>query len=185
MLERGVLNYFSSRADSTMNDNKRTDYKYLDSARVTPLTTDLSSFVVHFNDGAVHRLSVLNNGDTAQVDRQKWVNAFQEHAAYSSHYLWGIDKRRSDSDDELRSIAKPLGCMTDALGSATASFEVLQRQLGECATMVEALQKSLDVNDSSSSLPISALMVNQTIFCYLVIYFLFIFYYFISYFFIN
>lgn len=70
VLERGVLNYFSSRADSTVSSNKRQDYKYLDSARVTPLTTDLASFVVHFNDGAVHRLSVLNNGENGQVERQ-------------------------------------------------------------------------------------------------------------------
>lgn len=158
-----------------MSGSKRRDYKYLDNARVTPLTTDLSSIVVHFNDGAIHRLSVLNNGENAQVDRQKWVNAFQEHSAYSSHYLWGIDKRRSDSDDDLSSSSKPLGCMTDALGSATASFEVLQRQLGECATMVEVLQKSMDISDSSS-LPMSALMVNECVFTFLVkklIFFLF------------
>lgn len=73
VLERGVLNYFASRADSTLSDqNKRRDFKYLDSARVTPLTTDSASFVVHFNDGSVHRLSVLSNhaGDQTQVDRQ-------------------------------------------------------------------------------------------------------------------
>lgn len=94
-----MLNYFSSRADSTLSDNKRRDYKYLDSARVTPLTTDQASFVVHFNDGAVHRLSVLSNmGEKAQVERQKWINAFQEHSAYSSHYLWGIDKVRPEEE---------------------------------------------------------------------------------------
>lgn len=100
MLERGVLNYFSSRADSTLNnDAKRRDYKYLDNARVTPLTTDLASFVVHFNDGAVHRLSVLSSlGEKAQVERQKWINAFQEHAAYSSHYLWGMERSRSEEE---------------------------------------------------------------------------------------
>lgn len=72
VLERGVLNYFASRADATVSDNRRRDYKYLDSARVTPLTSDLASFVVHFNDGAVHRLSVLNSngGDGAQIERQ-------------------------------------------------------------------------------------------------------------------
>lgn len=31
---------------------------------------------------------------------QKWVNALQEHAAYSSHYLWGGEQRRADSDDD-------------------------------------------------------------------------------------
>lgn len=64
---------------------------------------------------------------------------------------------------------KPLGCMTDALGSASASFEVLQRQMGDCATMVEALQKSMDSSDCSSGLPVSALMVGQVQMSYLVI----------------
>lgn len=100
VLERGVLSYYQSRADSTAtNKNKRRDYKYLDSARVSAMPT-LASFVVHFNDGSFHRLSVVSTDEKAQVQRQKWINAFQEHAAYSAHYLWGIDKRRSDSEDE-------------------------------------------------------------------------------------
>lgn len=108
---------------------------------------------------------------------QKWINAFQEHSAYSSHYLWGNDQRRADSDDEIRTNAKPLGCMKDALGSATASFEVMQRQLGECATMVEALQKSMDASDSTSSFPKSTLMVNHSVFSFLVIILFLIFFF--------
>lgn len=105
------------------------------------------------------------------------MNAFNEHSAYSSHYLWGSHRRKSDSDEDFSSIGgKPLGCMTDALASATASFEVLQRQLGECAMLVEALQKSLETTDSSASLPMSAMMVNEAI-CFLVSLFLFPFYF--------
>ena len=99
-MERGVLNYYPSRADSTEPaQNKRRDYKYLDSARVSTLQ-NLSSFMVHFNDGSLHRLSVVSNDEKAPVERQKWINAFQEHSAYSSHYLWGEDANRVDSDDD-------------------------------------------------------------------------------------
>jgi len=59
--------------------------------------------------------------------------------------------------------------MTDALASATASFEVLQRQLGECATIVEALQKSV----GETSLPMSAVMVGQHAIGFLVNYYFF------------
>lgn len=70
VLERGVLNYYPSRADSTgINKNKRRDYKYLDSARVSLLPT-LATFVVHFSDGTMHRLSVVSNDELAQVERQ-------------------------------------------------------------------------------------------------------------------
>jgi hypothetical protein len=65
--------------------------------------------------------------------------------------------------------------MTDALGSATASYEVLQRQLGDCTTIVEALQKTHETTKTSgsSSLQTTALMVNQSVFCFLVCIFFF------------
>lgn len=69
----------------------------------------------------------------------------------------------------LVAMSKPLGCMSDALSSATASFEVLQRQLGDCATIVEALQKSME--SVESSLPLSTMMVGHIQIYYLVIYF--------------
>lgn len=71
VLERGVLNYYSSRADSTgiKNRNKRLDYKYLDNARVTLLPTT-TSFIVHFGDGSVHRLGCVSNDEKALVVRQ-------------------------------------------------------------------------------------------------------------------
>lgn len=61
--------------------------------------------------------------------------------------------------------------MSDALASATASFEVLQRQLGDCATIVEALHKSMDAQ--SASLPLSTMMVGNVSLSYLVIFFFF------------
>lgn len=100
VLERGVLNYYASRADSTV-DVRRKDYKYLDSAKISPIPSDMASFVIHFNDGAIHRLCVVNNnGELSQVQRQKWINAFNEHAAFSAHYLWGHEKR-CNSDEEI------------------------------------------------------------------------------------
>lgn len=104
VLERGVLNYYASRADSTADvkrrDGKRKDYKYLDGAKVSPIPSDQASFVVHFNDGALHRLGVVvSNGESAQVERQRWINAFNEHAAFSAHYLWGLEKRCSSEEE--------------------------------------------------------------------------------------
>lgn len=103
VLERGVLNYYASRADSTMDvkrrDMRRKDYKYLDSAKVAPIPSDLASFVIHFNDGAIHRLCVVSNGELSQVERQKWINAVNEHAAFSAHYLWGLEKRQNSEEE--------------------------------------------------------------------------------------
>lgn len=70
VLERGVLAYFPSRADAC-SGVKRKDFKYLDGARVMPLDCDGCSFLVNFSDSTVHRLSVLNCGDSGQqISRQ-------------------------------------------------------------------------------------------------------------------
>lgn len=70
VLERGVLTYFGSRADAA-SGFKRKDFKYLDGANILPLECDTSTFVVRFSDSAVHRLSVVNYGETTgQISRQ-------------------------------------------------------------------------------------------------------------------
>lgn len=123
------------------------------------------------------------------------MNALQEHAAYSSHYLWGGEQRRPESDDDngikcpnrkisIKIIqlllflitvtkAKPLGCMSDALASASASFEVLQRQLGDCTNNVEQLQQNMTLSKSSADSPtvpasLTTLMVRNIEMSYLV-----------------
>lgn len=48
VLERGVLHYFNTRAEAAnMNDSRRRDYKYLDSARVTASNENPLSFFIH------------------------------------------------------------------------------------------------------------------------------------------
>lgn len=70
VLERGVLNYYPTRADSTgiKNKTRRMDFKYLDNARV--ILSTVSTFIVHFSDGSVHRLSCMSNDEKALVERQ-------------------------------------------------------------------------------------------------------------------
>lgn len=69
--------------------------------------------------------------------------------------------------------------MTDALASASASFEVLQRQLNDCTNNVEQLQNigiSNRITDSAAlSASVSALMVRKIEMLYLVNFILFYF----------
>lgn len=68
--------------------------------------------------------------------------------------------------------AKPLGCMSDALASASASFEVLQKQLNDCTNNVEQLQRSVastkSVDNVTLSASVAALMVRNIEMSYLV-----------------
>lgn len=52
VLERGVLHYFNTRAEAAnLNDSRRRDYKYLDSARVTASKENPLSFFIHVSCG--------------------------------------------------------------------------------------------------------------------------------------
>lgn len=74
----------------------------------------------------------------------------------------------------LETKAKPLGCMSDALSSASASFEVLQRQLNDCTNAVEQLQRVVspskvsDQYTATLSTSITAMMVSKIEMSYLV-----------------
>lgn len=71
VLERGVLTYFTTRADAS-SGVKRRDFKYLDGARASPSELALSAFNVDFSDGTIHKLSVPLSGSdpTGELCRQ-------------------------------------------------------------------------------------------------------------------
>ncbi|XP_037046475.1 oxysterol-binding protein-related protein 1 isoform X2 [Bradysia coprophila] len=154
VLERGVLHYFNTRAEAAnLNDSRRRDYKYLDSARVTASKENPLSFFIHFNDGATHRLSIIKFTEDSSIERQRWLNGIQEHVNYSTHYLWGIEKP-SETDD-YENVAKPLGSMAENLARAKANFDVLESQLNDACLLVQSLEKNVGFKDGqlSSSIP--------------------------------
>jgi hypothetical protein len=59
---------------------------------------------------AVAGLGIKNIIFYLLCDFQKWINAFTEHAAFSTHYLTQGHVEFDDSDDEDQHI-KPLGSM--------------------------------------------------------------------------
>lgn len=63
--------------------------------------------------------------------------------------------------------------MSDALASASASFEVLQRQLSDCTNNVEQLQRNITMSKTSADSPtlpasLTTLMVRNIEMSYLV-----------------
>ncbi|XP_044741981.1 oxysterol-binding protein-related protein 1-like [Chrysoperla carnea] len=157
VLERGVLTYFNNRADAS-SGVKRKDFKYLDGARITPLVTDSASFLVQFSDSTIHKLSVVNDGQVSgQISRQKWVNALNEHAEFSSHYInagvW-LDTTENVSPDDAP-VIRPLGSMQDTLHTATAHLSLLETQVRETESIVDALEQ---ICPSTGGLPGAAVM---------------------------
>nr|XP_024214050.1 oxysterol-binding protein-related protein 1-like [Halyomorpha halys] len=147
VLERGVLTYFTTRADAT-SGVKRRDFKYLDGAKAEPIDLAPSAFHVHFSDGTTHRLSapISSEDPTGQLARQKWLSALNEHIAFNSHYM-NQGRVSADSDDEDAHI-KPLGSMQDSLQTASARYQLLETRLQEISGILES-----GVNDPDTAIP--------------------------------
>ncbi|XP_065062635.1 oxysterol-binding protein-related protein 1-like [Rhopilema esculentum] len=134
VLERGILSAFSGRADAA-SGIKRHFHKYLDNAKFHNSREDKSKFQVQYNDHTVHMWSVIPTA--AQVDRQRWLNALQDHCAYSTHYT---TMPHVVLLDELDEDYLPLGSMEDALKSAKAHQQLLEQQVFSLVAYFNTLQ---------------------------------------------
>ena len=87
VLERGVFSFFGRRADATTG-TKRKGFKYLESSICEPIDSDAQQFVIFFSDRSRALLSVPNNQSSAPiVDRQKWINAINDHIYYGTNFI--------------------------------------------------------------------------------------------------
>ncbi|GFR27377.1 oxysterol-binding protein-related protein 1 [Trichonephila clavata] len=123
ILEKGVMSFFISRADSTTG-TRRKGYKYLDGAKVIAEESDVAVFIIIFSDNTRQRFSVPRVNQQ-QVDRQKWVNSITEHIEFSSHYL---KQGLSDSDPEDDDIM-PIGTLKDNLKTAQAHLQLFEKSI--------------------------------------------------------
>ncbi|XP_035659988.1 oxysterol-binding protein-related protein 1-like isoform X1 [Branchiostoma floridae] len=133
VLERGVLSYFRKRADAA-SGVKRTGFKYLNEAVVTEIDTDENEFRLKFFDSTLHHYSVPPETST-QICRQRWVNALHDHITFSNHYTQ--QPQMSDDDDELNT--QPLGNMENALQTAHAHQQILEKQISDMTAVLEGV----------------------------------------------
>ncbi|XP_049882402.1 oxysterol-binding protein-related protein 1-like [Pectinophora gossypiella] len=150
VLQRGVLLYYGSRAEAAREGGRWRARKYLDAAKITAPDTEPALLVVSFSDGDTHRLAVPQGDKDITVCRQSWLTALNDHIAYSGHYLWAGASPDStkEATEDLEDECKPLGSMQDALTAATNHLALLDTQLRECAAIVAALDKSVNVGNS-------------------------------------
>ncbi|XP_071962881.1 oxysterol-binding protein-related protein 1-like isoform X2 [Antedon mediterranea] len=138
VVDKGVISYFKRRADA-VSGVKRQGFKYLNQAKFKINKDDSTSFAVQYADRSSHIWSVAQDGQSAFISRQKWLNILYEHCEYSNHYT-----KSEPMDDEDIEDLKPLGCIQDVLQVANAHKNLLEQQ-------VEGLQKFLDQQNAAAS----------------------------------
>ncbi|KOB75284.1 putative osbpl1a, partial [Operophtera brumata] len=125
----------------------RQGHKYLDGAS----DSAPASLLVSFSEGDSQRLAVPPESDPGRC-RQAWITAFNDHIAYSGHYLWAGASPDSakEATEELDDDCKPLGSMQDALTAASNHMALLETQLRECSAILTALHSSTATAGSST-----------------------------------
>ncbi|KAK8385451.1 hypothetical protein O3P69_016342 [Scylla paramamosain] len=141
VLDRGVLTFFNSRADASSGVRRR-DYKYLDNCKVVPMIGgDGAMFIIQYNDGTCHRLAATPDPlHPASINRQKWVTMLNNHIRFSTHYVQHGLCIDDDDEDGLERTVKPLGCMSDALQTATAHQQLMEQQVEELMATLASLE---------------------------------------------
>ncbi|CAG2167979.1 unnamed protein product [Oppiella nova] len=138
VLERGVFSFFGRRADASTG-TRRKGYKYLESAICEPLDSGRpgaadTQFVIYFSDRSRALLSIPSGGEAVlsapvAVERQKWVNAINDHIYYGTNFIKQGMRIDCDSDeDELQELLPSSGIQA-LIQTANAHQSILERHV--------------------------------------------------------
>lgn len=148
VLERGVLSYFSKRADAAASV-KRQGYKYLDRCKFSVPKDEKQKIKIQYSDNTVQIWSIPASEKVPQVQRQRWLNSLHEHCAYSTFYT----TQPTLLIDEQEQDVVPLGNMQDSLKSARAHQQLLDEQVsGVNSTIADATSSRTSQSNVKGSL---------------------------------
>ncbi|XP_061453182.1 oxysterol-binding protein-related protein 1 isoform X3 [Rhineura floridana] len=102
VLEHGVLYWYQKQADIG-NSNRRQGCKHLTQAICTAKSEDGCLFSIKCFDNTVHSFKVPK---TNQQSRENWVQAIEDHSAYSTHYCTQEQLSDDEEEDDTISVAE-------------------------------------------------------------------------------
>ncbi|KAM9643932.1 oxysterol-binding protein-related protein 1 isoform 6-T11 [Morphnus guianensis] len=141
VLEHGVLSWYRRQADAVNNDHRQ-GCKHLTQAVCTVKSTDSCFFSVRCFDDTVHRFKIPKNSLPSQT-RESWLEAIEDHSAYSTHYCTQEQLSSDDEEGDTVSVTD----LQDTLKKAQACQQRLSKEISDFLAMV----KSLDATKGISS----------------------------------
>ncbi|NWU63635.1 OSBL1 protein, partial [Pterocles burchelli] len=133
VLEHGVLSWYRRQADAVNNDHRQ-GCKHLTQAVCTVKSTDSCFFSVRCFDDTVHRFKIPKNSLPSQT-RESWLEAIEEHSAYSTHYCTQEQLSSDDEDDDTLGG----GDLQDTLKKAQAWGGGVSKEISDFLAMVKSL----------------------------------------------
>ncbi|XP_053178807.1 oxysterol-binding protein-related protein 1 isoform X2 [Scomber japonicus] len=155
VLQDGVLSWYSKQSDAAANVSRQ-GCKSLTHAHCLIRAKDYCFFTLKCFDDSVHHFKVSPKSDP-ETARQTWLDALEEHSAYSTHYC----SQEQGSEEEEEEDVMSLGELTDSLQAAEASQKKLEKEVEAFLSMLKndglserlpstMLQKMQEISDLSS-----------------------------------
>uniref|UniRef100_A0A8C0V0T3 Oxysterol-binding protein n=1 Tax=Cyanistes caeruleus TaxID=156563 RepID=A0A8C0V0T3_CYACU len=143
VLEHGVLSWYRRQADAVNNDHRQ-GCKHLTQAVCTVKSTDSCFFSVRCFDDTVHRFKIPKNSLPSQT-RESWLEAIEDHSAYSTHYCTQEQLSSDDEDDAISvtDLQDTLKVRNLKLEHEQEKNKILSEALETLATEHHELEQSL------------------------------------------
>lgn len=131
VLQDGVLSWYSKQSDAAANV-RRQGCKSLTHAQCLIRAKDSCFFTLKCFDDSVHHFKVSTKNDP-EAARKAWLDALEEHSAYSTHYC----SQEQGSEEEEEEEVMSLGALTDSLQAAETSQRKLEKEVEALLSMLK------------------------------------------------
>ncbi|KAM3619852.1 uncharacterized protein V6R79_014707 [Siganus canaliculatus] len=132
VLQDGVLSWYKKQSDVASNV-QRQGCKSLTNAHCLIRAKDSCFFTLKCFDDSVHHFKVSPKNDP-EASRKAWLDALEEHSAYSTHYC--SQEQGSEEEEEEEVIS--LGELADSLQAAEASQKKLEKEVAAFLSMLNS-----------------------------------------------
>ncbi|XP_037530970.1 oxysterol-binding protein-related protein 1 [Nematolebias whitei] len=132
VLQDGVINWYSKQSDAATNV-RRQGCKSLTNSQVR--AKDHRLFSLKCFDGSVHHFKVSPESDP-ETTKKAWLDALEEHSAYSTHYCspeQGSVEEGEDEEGEGMSLEE----LTDSVQAAEVSQKKLEKEVAAFLSMLK------------------------------------------------
>ncbi|KAI4905530.1 hypothetical protein NFI96_012444, partial [Prochilodus magdalenae] len=134
VLENGTLSWYSKQSDAECSD-RRQGFKPLMRAQCVVKAWDKYFFTLRCCDGSVHQFKVSFSCSEPEVSRKKWLDAIEEHSAYSARS--SSPENTGAEEEHAAEEETALGDLSDCLQVAESYQQKLESQVAAFACMVK------------------------------------------------
>ncbi|XP_050951052.1 oxysterol-binding protein-related protein 1 isoform X1 [Labeo rohita] len=130
VLQDGVLSWYPKQSDADSNTHRQ-GCKPLTQAQCMIKAKDNGYFTVKCFDDSVHHFKVLQKNNPEDT-RKRWLEAIEEHSAFSTHYC-SQDPDSEEEEDDVVSVHE----LSDSIQRAEACHQRLETEVLALLSMVK------------------------------------------------